>query len=188
MSEAAAARAGQLLGIGAAAAVLGVSERALRYYQQLGLVAPCERTPGGMRRYSEVELARVARIRELQSLLGLNLDEVAVVLRNDDRMAEICEAYHHKTAGANERAKLARECLELQEHLRGIVQGKRAALDSFIADVEARISRVRAVLEGPVGAPVRHRRARLAVTRAKTGALGAPPDEVRSGQVPPRPR
>ena len=79
----------ELLGIGAAAARAGVSERALRYYQQLGLLEPACTTPGGLRRYSEDDLARVARIRELQTLLGLNLDEIAVVLRNEDRLAEI---------------------------------------------------------------------------------------------------
>ena len=61
-----------LLGIGAAAERAGVSERALRYYQQLGLLVPAC-TPGGLRRYSEDDLARVARIRELQALLGLDL-------------------------------------------------------------------------------------------------------------------
>src|SRR5579859_2811831 len=71
----------RLLGIGAAAARSGVSERALRYYQQLGLITPSGRTPGGLRRYSQDDLARVARIRQLQTLLGLNLDEIAIVLR-----------------------------------------------------------------------------------------------------------
>ncbi len=80
---------GELIGIGAAAARAGVSERALRYYQQLGLLAPARTTPGGLRRYSAANLARVARIRELQTLLGLNLDEIAVVLRNEDRLAQI---------------------------------------------------------------------------------------------------
>src|SRR6204780_3680759 len=83
------AEKGRLLGIGAAAAQAGVSERALRYYQQLGLITPCSCTPGGMRRYSEDDLARVARIRQLQALLGLNLDEIAVVLRHEDRIAQI---------------------------------------------------------------------------------------------------
>ena len=82
------ADAGELLGIGAAAAQLGVSERALRYYQQLGLLRPAC-TPGGLRRYSADDIARVTRIRELQDLLGLNLDEIAIVLSREDRMAEI---------------------------------------------------------------------------------------------------
>jgi len=42
-----------LLSIGAAATLLGISERALRYYQQLGLITPCGQTAGGLRRYSQ---------------------------------------------------------------------------------------------------------------------------------------
>ncbi len=136
----------ELISIGPAAALSGVSERALRYYQELGLITPCARTPGGMRRYSEEDLARVARIRELQTLLGLNLDEIAVVLRNDDRLAEIKAAYHDEHTGAEERAVLARECLILLEQLRGTVETKRAALDTFLTDVDARIARVQAAI------------------------------------------
>ena len=96
-----------LLGIGAAAARAGVSERALRYYQQLGLLVPACTPPGGLRRYSEEDLARVARIRELQTLLGLNLDEIAVVLRNEDRLAQIRLSYHDERTSDAERRRLA---------------------------------------------------------------------------------
>jgi DNA-binding transcriptional MerR regulator len=136
----------ELLSIGAAAASSGVSERALRYYQELGLITPCARTPGGMRRYSESDLARVARIRELQALLGLNLDEIAVVLRNDDRLTEIKAVYHDEHTGAEERAQLARECLVLLEQLRRTVEAKRARLDTFLVDVDTRLERVRSAL------------------------------------------
>lgn len=137
----------QLLAIGAAATRAGVSERSLRYYQELGLITPSGRTPGGMRRYSEEDLERVVRIRELQNLLGLNLDEIAVVLRSDDRMAEIRQVYRDERTGAAERRRLARECLVLQETLRATVEAKRASLETFLADVDARIERIRAVLE-----------------------------------------
>jgi MerR family transcriptional regulator, repressor of the yfmOP operon len=135
----------QLLGIGAAAARAGVSERALRYYQQLGLLVPAC-TPGGLRRYSPDDLARVARIRELQTLLGLNLDEIAIVLRNEDRMAEIRRAYRDERTSDEERRRLSRECLDLLEGLRGTVEAKRSALENFLSDLDSRIARVRDVL------------------------------------------
>jgi DNA-binding transcriptional MerR regulator len=138
----------ELLGIGAAAAAAGVSERALRYYQQLGLIVPSCTTPGGLRRYSAENLARVARIRELQTLLGLNLDEIAIVLHNEDRMAEIRRAYRDERTSDDERLRLTRECLILLEGLRETVEAKRAALDSFLADLEARIGRARDLLAG----------------------------------------
>ena len=132
---------GRLLGIGAAAAQAGVSERALRYYQQLGLITPCSSTPGGMRRYSADDLARVARIRQLQLLLGLNLDEIAVVLRNEDRMAQIKRTYLHEHTSDAERRELVRESLRLQHDLRATVEAKRVAIEGFLADLDARIAR-----------------------------------------------
>lgn len=139
---------GQLLGIGAAATLLGVSERALRYYQQLGLLVPACTTPGGLRRYSRDDIARVERIRELQTLLGLNLDEIAIVLRNEDRMAEIRLTYHDERTSDDERGRLIREGLTLQQSLRGTVEAKRAALESFLTDLDARIRRIQDLLAG----------------------------------------
>src|ERR1700761_6760466 len=144
--SAAAGGAGPLLGIGAAAQRLGVSERALRYYQQLGLLVPACTTPGGLRRYSPADLARVERIRELQSLRGRTLDEIAVVLRNDDRIAEVRQAWHDERTSPEDRRELTRECLDLQETLRDTVEAKRAALDSFLADLDTRIGRGREFL------------------------------------------
>jgi DNA-binding transcriptional MerR regulator len=145
-TAAAAAEAGELLGIGAAAARLGVSERALRYYQQLGLLRPAC-TPGGLRRYSADDIARVTRIRELQDLLGLNLDEIAIVLSREDRMAQIRLTYHDERTSQSERRKLIHESLSLQEGLRATVEAKRAALTDFLADLDARIGRSRKLLD-----------------------------------------
>jgi DNA-binding transcriptional MerR regulator len=137
----------ELLGIGAAATRLGVSERALRYYQQLGLVNPGS-TRGGLRRYSTDDLARVARIRELQALLGFNLDEIAVVLRGEDRMAEIRRMLRDERTSTGERRRLSEECVALHEDLRATVEAKRVALEAFLADLDARIGRGRDLLAG----------------------------------------
>ncbi len=62
-----------LLKIGTVATRLGISERTLRYYEEVGLLAPHLRRPGGCRRYGTADVERVQRIRELQSLMGFNL-------------------------------------------------------------------------------------------------------------------
>jgi DNA-binding transcriptional MerR regulator len=138
---------GPLFGIGVAAARAGVSERALRYYQQLGLLTPCHSTPGGMRRYSEDDLARVARIRQLQALLGLNLDEIAVVLRHEDRIAQIKRVYHDEYTSDEERRALVAESLGLHRDLRATVEAKRLAIEGFLADLDARIARASEFLD-----------------------------------------
>ncbi|HWG72725.1 MAG TPA: MerR family transcriptional regulator [Acidimicrobiales bacterium] len=142
-----------LLGIGEAAAHAGVSERALRYYQQLGLITPSARTPGGMRRYSEDNLARVVRIRELQSLLGLNLEEIGAVLANEDRLAELRRVYRAEGTAAERRAELIAEGIALQEELRATIDAKLTRLHGFRDDVDATIERMRKLLAEFAGAP-----------------------------------
>ena len=137
----------QLLGIGAAAVKAGVSERALRYYQELGLLTPSGCTPGGMRRYSDADLARVARIRELQILLGLNLDEIAAVLHNEDRSAELKALFLDEKTSAGERRAIATESLSMVLELRATVEAKQVALTTFLEDLDARLARIRAVLD-----------------------------------------
>jgi DNA-binding transcriptional MerR regulator len=149
----------RLIGIGAAAEKAGVSQRALRYYEQIGLLVPRGYTPGGMRRYSQEDLARVGRIRQLQALLGLNLDEIAMVLRGEDRMAEIRLAYHDEGTTCGERRELVRESLELQHALRATVEAKRQGIEGFLTDLDVRISKTRALLDqmtGPSVSPRRH--------------------------------
>lgn len=144
-----------LLGIGAAAERTGVSQRALRYYQQIGLLTPCGCTPGGLRRYSEDDVARVARIRQLQELLGLDLDAIAGVLRDEDRMAQIRRAYLDDRTSSGERQELLRESLDLQQRLRATVEAKLKGIEGFLVDIDARIDRTRALLDqlsGSVGA------------------------------------
>jgi DNA-binding transcriptional MerR regulator len=100
-----------------------------------------------MRRYSEADLARVERIRQLQTLLGLNLEEIAIVLRNEDRMGAIRDAYHDEHTTDADRRDLVGESLRLQQELRSTVQGKRDAIDRFLTDLDERIVRTSDFLE-----------------------------------------
>lgn len=65
--------------IGELAGATGLTVRALRHYDELGLLVPSERTYAGYRLYSEQDVQRLYRIVALRGL-GLPLDEVAAVL------------------------------------------------------------------------------------------------------------
>ncbi|WP_446901133.1 MerR family transcriptional regulator [Burkholderia sp. YIM B11467] len=83
------------LNASAAAARLGVSIKALRLYEQHGLVTP-ERTPAGYRAYGPDALARAADIAALRAL-GLSLAQVASVLDGDARSLDDALAAHEAT-------------------------------------------------------------------------------------------
>ncbi|MFF1908782.1 MerR family transcriptional regulator [Kitasatospora sp. NPDC058218] len=61
--------------IGDAAAAAGTTPRALRFYEQRGLLPPPARTAAGQREYGPAEVARVRAIRELLAL-GLTVEDL----------------------------------------------------------------------------------------------------------------
>jgi DNA-binding transcriptional MerR regulator len=75
-----------------AAKRLGVSTKALRLYEERGLIAPA-RTAAGWRAYGPNEMARVAEIAALREL-GLSLSQVASVLGGDSESLEPALAAH----------------------------------------------------------------------------------------------
>jgi cob(I)alamin adenosyltransferase len=68
--------------IGELAADGGVTVRALRHYDRLGLLVPSERSEGGHRRYSQRDVARLYRIVALRSL-DFSLSDIATTLESD---------------------------------------------------------------------------------------------------------
>jgi DNA-binding transcriptional MerR regulator len=61
--------------IGEAAAAAGTTPRALRFYEQRGLLPPPVRTASGQREYGPGEVARVRVIRDLLTL-GLTVEDL----------------------------------------------------------------------------------------------------------------
>jgi DNA-binding transcriptional MerR regulator len=82
----------QFLNPSEAAKRLGVSAKALRLYEQRGLIAPL-RTEAGWRAYGPEDMARAGEIAALRAL-GLNLGQVARVLAGDARSLEPALAAH----------------------------------------------------------------------------------------------
>jgi MerR family copper efflux transcriptional regulator len=67
----------------------GLSDRALRYYEQIGVLAEPSRTTSGYRDYDEDVLTRIAFVRAAQTA-GLTLAEIAGVLDIRERGEAPC--------------------------------------------------------------------------------------------------
>ena len=74
--------------ISIAAQILQVHPQTLRLYEREGLIEP-QRSRGGIRLYSEYDLARVQRIQRLTNDLGVNLAGAEVILHMHERLLEL---------------------------------------------------------------------------------------------------
>ncbi|MFH9350801.1 MerR family transcriptional regulator [Kitasatospora sp. NPDC017646] len=73
--------------IGDAAAAAGTTPRALRFYEQRGLLPPPTRTPSGQREYGPGAVTRVRAIRQLLSA-GLTVDDLVSRVHRFDLLDE----------------------------------------------------------------------------------------------------
>lgn len=75
----------------------GLTPRAIRYYEEVGLLAAQSRTAGGFRLFTEADVVVLQRIKELQTLLGFSLAEIRESLHVDAVRAELRQAYAQAT-------------------------------------------------------------------------------------------
>jgi DNA-binding transcriptional MerR regulator len=108
-----------VLRIGQVAKLTGLTTRTLRYWEELGLIKPSGHRGKAERLYSQTDMARVTRIRELQELLGFSLAEVRVVLDTEDVevLDRVRSEYRWGEAGPDRRRQLLDDAIEANDKL-----------------------------------------------------------------------
>jgi MerR family transcriptional regulator, repressor of the yfmOP operon len=134
-----------------AAARAGVSARTLRYYEELGLLAPSLYTTGGERRYTLDDLAHLARILELREVLGMNLDEIREFLSFETRLDELRATYRAAKGATTAKARAEQkatlqEAMVLNESLAQQISAKLERMDDFRAKLLHDAQRCRELL------------------------------------------
>lgn len=73
-----------LLKIGEVCERVELSLRTVRYYEEVGLLTPSDRSPGGFRLYSEADVARLEVLKGMKPL-GLTLEEIRELMEMLDQ-------------------------------------------------------------------------------------------------------
>jgi MerR family transcriptional regulator, thiopeptide resistance regulator len=126
------------LKIGEIAGRAGVSVRTLRYYEEIGLLAPSERTASGHRLYGPMDVQRLQQIRSLQQL-GLNLSEVDALLRGKAISPQRIVADHLAQVQAQREAltQLENQLQHLAHLLDQPPRDDAQAVEVFLSTIEA---------------------------------------------------
>lgn len=125
------------------AARTGLTKRTLRYYEEIGLLAPPARTDGNYRLYSPADVARLARVRELKEALGLTLAEINEMIQTEEERDDIRAAFRATHDPAARQAQLdraeaiTRQQIELVERKLHTLASTRDALRERLARYSA---------------------------------------------------
>src|SRR5689334_21938082 len=92
--------------IGEAAAATGLTPRAIRYYQEFGLLEPAAHVSGANRRYDDEDIERLRLIKRLREVVGLSLAEVRTYLEAEAERRSLSREYHATTDPTRQRQLL----------------------------------------------------------------------------------
>jgi MerR family transcriptional regulator, copper efflux regulator len=114
--------------IGELAGRAGISTKAIRYYEQVGILAPPARTPSGYRSYDQTALGRLEFVRAAQAV-GLTLGEIRQVIAfRDDGQAPCAHVSDLLQRHAADLDRRIRELQQLRGELRQLAE-RAATLD-----------------------------------------------------------
>ena len=131
--------------IGDVAHATGLTQRTIRYYEELGLLPPPERTQGDFRLYTAQDVRRLAEIARLKELLGLSLAEIKVIVEADEARAQLNSEYRAAEDAPTRREKL-RQFESLTTSQVAILDRKMAQMAEMKAELEARLARYRLLI------------------------------------------
>jgi MerR family transcriptional regulator, repressor of the yfmOP operon len=153
--------ADRLLRINEVAAETGLTTRAIRYYEEIGLLEPAARSDGDYRLYDASDLDRLAFIRSLRDDAGFSLAQIGQLLEDE---------------AARERNRERYRATEDPAERRAILTDARVRVDRQIETLEAKAERLTSMIEA-----ARQRRIHLEDHLAELDGGPAPHPERQAG-------
>lgn len=148
------AAASPLLHIQEVAEETGLTPRAIRYYEEMGLLAPAARSGGAYRLYDEDDLGRLRFIRGLRDDAGFSLAQIRQLLEDDEARSRN-RARFQATQDTAERRALLLEALARADRQAATLRAKIARMEAMLMEVDDHRGRVAGRLADLDGDPAR---------------------------------
>lgn len=135
--------------IGEVAQLTGTTPRTIRYYEELGLLAPTsDREPGAHRVYNDADVERLQEVLRLRRVLGLSLDELKELSAEEFARAARKKEWDAGVDDPVRRREILEEAARYGELQLELVRRRRAELDELEQELVAKRRRVRGRLRG----------------------------------------
>ena len=132
------------LRIGEVAELTGTTPRTIRYYEELGLLAPAtDREPGAHRVYDQADVERLQEVLRLRRVLGLSLEELSALSEEESARAARLREWHDGVDDPVRRREILEEATRYVELQLGLVRRRREELDELERELLAKRRRVR---------------------------------------------
>jgi DNA-binding transcriptional MerR regulator len=135
----------ELKPIGEVADLVGLTPRAIRYYEELGLLTPEVRVKGVPRLFNQHDIQRLNEIKRLREIAGFSLAEISELLENEDVRAKLRNRFRN-TEDREERVSVLHHATELAKRRLAIIERKLEQLQAVRAAEIEHIELIQSIL------------------------------------------
>ena len=140
------------LRIGEVAQLTGTTPRTIRYYEELGLLAPAsDREPGAHRVYEDADVEHLREVLRLRRVLGLSLDELKDLSAEESARAARKREWDAGVEDPVRRRQILEEAARYADLQLDLLRRRREELDELERELVAKRRRVRGRLRELVG-------------------------------------
>ncbi|MGH2460677.1 MAG: MerR family transcriptional regulator [Chloroflexota bacterium] len=136
--------------IGIIARQVGLTPRAIRYYEELGLLHPAVRVKGSDRLFDESDVQRLREIKRLREVIGFSLAEIAELLDADDVRSHL-RGQFQGTTDPEVRARVLRAAIGLAERRITMIHRKLAQVEAAASAEREHLDRLHRLLDQEAG-------------------------------------
>ena len=124
--------------IGEVAERVGVTTRAIRYYEERGLLGATGRSKGAHRLYTDADITRLEELIRLRDLLGLSLEALVALAEAEEARAALRDQWEESTSD-RERARIVTAAIAVIERQLQLVQGRQQRLSEFADELSEKL-------------------------------------------------
>jgi DNA-binding transcriptional MerR regulator len=121
---------------------VGLTTRAIRYYEEQGLLTPSARSSGAYRLYDAADVERLRAIKAFRDHAGFSLAEIATLL-DDETARQRNKSAFLATDDEGERQTILVDAMDRLDRQLELLDSKIDRLTSMRRDVAARADRIR---------------------------------------------
>jgi DNA-binding transcriptional MerR regulator len=94
----------------------GLTKRTIRYYEELGILAPPDRSNGKIRLYTEADIETLQKIVNAKEVLGCSLQDLLHFISIGNTFEIQCQDYKHHLQNSTDQTKRKSRLLEIEKN------------------------------------------------------------------------
>lgn len=124
----------------------GLTKRTIRYYEEIGILPPPQRSQGGIRYYTQDDIELLQKIKNTKEALGLSLEELQNIISISDTI-EAQKAGYKKSTERTEQKKLLIEIIGNLDSVLNLIEQKLSKIKQARSDLIHLKERAQAMIE-----------------------------------------